>query len=158
MYACRVCGHVVNNLGGKRRHEAATGHHGWIDRWISKNPSEHRGRIAPGLGYSEIGSFVHEGREFKAGGAAVTDAHLIAYLGKDFTVTTWDGHVIGQYRVLSTWKTPRSMWSSTMSSVVVRLHDGRTYTGRSAGVGMTVKARRSKRWEKTRGFVPGRAP
>jgi hypothetical protein len=86
-------------------------------------------------------TFEHEGRTFEAGGAVVTPDRIIAYLGKDGVLTDWHGNKIGTYRVTSTWRTPASYVSSTMHQVYATV-DGVTYTGRSAGVGMSFKGRR----------------
>lgn len=82
-----------------------------------------------------------QGKSFTAGGAHQIGNRLVAYLGKAGTVTTWHGGPIGTYRTVSTWKTPRSYVSGTMSQVTV-LADGVYYTGRSAGVGMAFSGRR----------------
>ena len=89
-------------------------------------------------------TITHEGRSFTADGAVVTDARLIAYLGKDGVLTDWHGNQIGTYRTVSTWKTPHSFLSSTMSAVHARV-DGKTYKGRSAGEGMLFRGKLSAR-------------
>jgi hypothetical protein len=95
-------------------------------------------------GTTEIGIIAHEGREFSALGSVVTDTHVTAYLAKDNTLTKWNGEVIGTYRITRTWSTPRSFASSTMNQVYATVN-GRTYTGRSAGVGMIFRGRLSER-------------
>ena len=90
---------------------------------------------------AEVGIVTHEGREFAAFGYMRTPDRLVAYLHNDGTLTTWDGLTIGRYRVVSTWKTPRSYLSSTMSQIEATLLDGSKWTGRSAGVGMIYKAK-----------------
>lgn len=85
----------------------------------------------------------HEGREFTSGGAFVTPEYAVAYLGKDGVLTDWHGKPIGTYRVTSTWRTPRSFVSSTMSQVRATI-DGIVYHGRSAGVGMVFTGKRAK--------------
>jgi hypothetical protein len=90
---------------------------------------------------TEIGIVSHEGKEFSAFGYTRTPDTLVAYLHADKTLTTWDGLTIGRYRVVSTWSTPRSYVSSTMSQIEGTLLDGSKWTGRSAGVGMVYKAR-----------------
>jgi len=98
---------------------------------------------------TEIGVISHNGKEFMAYGFVRTPEngtklHLTAYLGKDQTVTKWDGTVIGKYHVSASWATPRSYVSSTMFQVVITLADGSVWTGRSAGVGMVVNAKPKK--------------
>lgn len=116
-----------------------------------------QGTIAPGSAFAEIGTITHEGREYAACGAYITDDRLVAYLhrppepgpyrrpriGDRGDVQTWDGTRIGDYVVSGVWSTPRSHTSSTRESVRIRLTDGRRYTGRSFGAGMIVHAKRA---------------
>lgn len=81
------------------------------------------------------------GKEFTSGGAVVTPAHCIAYLGANGVLLDWHGTKIGTYRITSTWETPGSCMSSHMHQVEARV-DGVTYTGRSAGVGMSFSGKR----------------
>lgn len=87
-------------------------------------------------------TFEHENRKFEAGGAVVTPDGIVAYPGKDSVLNDWHGRQIGTYRVLSTWKTPRSFYSSTMSSIEAFV-DGVRYVGRGAGVGIIFRGKRS---------------
>jgi hypothetical protein len=80
-------------------------------------------------------TIVHNGQSFTSGGAVITDNRIVAYLGKDKVLTDWHGSAIGTYRIVSTWKTPRSIVSSTMSAVHATVN-GKLYKGRSAGEGM----------------------
>src|SRR5438552_4232374 len=91
-------------------------------------------------GNVEVGIIVHAGREYSALGAVVTDTHVTAYLGKNGQLTNWNGETIGTYRITRTWRTPKSYVSETMSQVYATVN-GRTYTGRSAGVGMIFNGR-----------------
>jgi hypothetical protein len=84
-----------------------------------------------------------DGRKFSAGGAVVSSERIIAYLAKDGVLTDWHGKPLGTYRITSTWRTPRSYVSSTMSQVLA-IVDGIAYTGRSAGVGMAYVGRRKR--------------
>ncbi len=95
----------------------------------------------------ELGVVSHQGKDYVASGYTRDHAHLVAYLGKDGNLTKWDGTVIGSYRIVSTWKTPRSYVSSTMHQVEATLADSSVWTGRSAGVGMSysAKPKRTKR-------------
>jgi hypothetical protein len=85
--------------------------------------------------------FEHEGKHFCAGGAAVSDTHCIAYLSADNVLTDWHGQPIGTYRITRTWRTQRSYVSYVMHQVYATV-DGKTYTGRGAGVGMVFKGKR----------------
>lgn len=90
----------------------------------------------------------HAGRTFESGGAIISEQFIIAYLGKSSILTDWHGSPIGQYRILSTWKTPRSYISSTMHSVECFVN-GVRYVGRSAGEGMSIRAKLSPRQGRT---------
>jgi hypothetical protein len=91
-------------------------------------------------GNTEICIVIHNGREYVALGAVISDTHITAYLGKDGKLTNWRGDAIGTYRITSSWPTPRSYVSSTMNQVYATV-DGRTYQGRSAGVGMVFNGK-----------------
>lgn len=66
--------------------------------------------------------------------------YITAYLAKDGILTDWYGTPIGTYKIVSTWKTPRSYVSSTMNAVHATVA-GKVYKGRSAGVGMFFNGR-----------------
>lgn len=83
----------------------------------------------------------HEGKSFEAGGAVVTHDHIVAYPKADGVLGDWHGNPIGTWRATSTWRTPRSYMSSTMSQIEA-IVDGVTYTGRGAGEGMIFKGKR----------------
>lgn len=83
-----------------------------------------------------------EGRIFTADGARVTDSACAAYLGEAGQLTDCAGKVIGSYRITARWRTPRS-WVSSEQCQVRATIDGRTYNGRSAGVGMLFRGRRA---------------
>jgi hypothetical protein len=87
---------------------------------------------------------MHEGKTFEAGGAFVSPESIVAYLGDHCDLTDWHGRVIGSWRAVRTWSTPRSFMSSTMSQIEATV-DGIVYTGRSAGVGMVFKGKRKAR-------------
>lgn len=90
----------------------------------------------------------HEGRKFESGGAVVSEQFVIGYPGKFVTgvapLQDWHGKTIGTCCILSTWKTPRSFVSSTMSSIECWVK-GVRYVGRGAGEGMILRAKRSPR-------------
>lgn len=89
----------------------------------------------------------HEGQKFSASGAIVTDKFITAYIGKDGDLTDWHGKQIGRYRIISSWRTPRSFVSSHMHSVECFVN-GIRYVGRSSGTGMYIRAKRSPRqWD-----------
>ena len=100
----------------------------------------------------EVGIIVHEGREFASLGSIVDHerGYVVGYLklvdnpkpGESrHVLTSWEGRVIGTCRVISTWKTPRSWVSSTMSSYRATV-DGIEYHG--SGDGMLLRLRRCK--------------
>lgn len=82
-----------------------------------------------------------QGRTFESGGAYVDRDRIVAYLGPNGILQDWHGRPIGRWRALSTWKTPRSFISRTMSSVLATV-GGTTYVGRGAGEGMLFRGRR----------------
>lgn len=84
----------------------------------------------------------HNNKKFESGGAFITDMHIIAYLGNNGKLLDWHGSVIGTYRILSTWRTPRSFVSDTMSSIEAFVNRVR-YLGRGAGEGMIFRGKRS---------------
>jgi hypothetical protein len=88
-------------------------------------------------------TFEHEGRAFTAGGAYITDRHIIAYPKEDGILGNWRGDPIGTWKAVSTWKTPRSFMSSTMSQIEAVVN-GIRYTGRGAGIGMIFKGKSKK--------------
>ena len=107
--------------------------------------SQTQGTVAPGAAFAELATVVHEGREFIAGGAFVTDDRLIAYLNGpegNWIVQTWNGVRIGTACATTSWPMPRSWVGSRMYQVSIRLDDGRRYQGRSFGSNMSVRAKR----------------
>jgi hypothetical protein len=114
---------------------------------ISKNNTNvvtiENGTITPDSGDS-MENFIeqdctipHNGQAFTSGGAVVTDARIVAYLGEDGVLMDWCGHQIGTYRVVSTWKTPHmSSMMSAVHATVDATVDGKLYKGRSGGMGM----------------------
>ena len=63
-----------------------------------------------------------------------------AYVGKGGTITTFTGDVLGTATPTSTWKTPRSFVSQTMTQYRVTMA-GRAYTGRCGGEGLHIALR-----------------
>lgn len=102
----------------------------------------------------EIATIKHEGKEYSAMGAYISDNYVVGYISKAEPVenfphvtqhwlTTWQGEKIGRAYVVSTWRTPRSYLSSTMSQIEVNIA-GKMYTGRGSGVGMIWKGKAKK--------------
>jgi len=83
----------------------------------------------------------HEGKKFESGGAVVTPDHIVAYPKANGVLGDWHGKAIGTWRAISTWKTPRSFMSSTMSQIEANVN-GVVYTGRGAGESMIFKGKR----------------
>lgn len=82
----------------------------------------------------------HDGRKFTAGGAVISPQYIIAYPKEYGVLGNWHGETIGSWRAVSTWKTPHSYMSSTMSQIEAVVN-GITYTGRGAGIGMIYKGK-----------------
>ena len=94
----------------------------------------------------ELATVVHGGREFTNLGAVVSEKYVAGYLQMDRdshgeqlntvgNLTDWQGNVIGTYRIVKIWRTPRS-WVSDIMCAVHATVNGRLYKGRSAGTGM----------------------
>lgn len=83
----------------------------------------------------------HNGKQFEAGGAVITDQYCVGYLCEGNRLSDWHGNTIGNYIITATWKTPHSFVSSTMHQVQA-IVNGVAYTGRSAGVGRIFKGKR----------------
>lgn len=82
----------------------------------------------------------HDGQRFESGGAFVSPAFLIAYLGKNGVLSDWHGRRLGTYRITSTWR--MASWISRTMHQVEAAVAGVRYTGRSCGVGMIYRGRR----------------
>jgi hypothetical protein len=88
---------------------------------------------------TELGTFVHEGREFTSLGAMVTATHAAGYpkipeRSVTGTLLGWDGTILGSCRITASWKV-ESFIGSRMYQIEATI-DGRTYTGRGFGSGM----------------------
>lgn len=75
-------------------------------------------------------------------GSTLTVFGYIKGDGRQVDVTDWHGKKIGNGIRRSCWKTPRSYVSSTQCQYDVEI-DGKLYTGRSAGNGMSWAGRPS---------------
>lgn len=94
------------------------------------------------LPYVELDcKFDIDGKTYEAGGAVVTANFIVAYPGKAGVLNNWHGKPLGTWKATSTWPTPRSGYSPTMSHIEAVVA-GVTYTGRGAGVGMIFKGKR----------------
>jgi hypothetical protein len=85
--------------------------------------------------------FTFEGKEFESGGAVITPDYIVAYPVDDGKLADWHGNIIGAFRIVSKWRTPRSYVSSHMRQIEA-LVDGVYYTGRGTGKGMLYKGKR----------------
>lgn len=84
-------------------------------------------------GFAELGTIVHDGKEFTNLGASVDDQYAYVYVKDNGTVTDWHGNRLGTYRTLSTWRAIAPIGYAayyTMQAIRVRLEDGREYSGR----------------------------
>lgn len=89
-------------------------------------------------------TFEFDGKKFTEGGALVTDRCIIAYPKANGILGDWHGNEIGTWRIVSSWKTPRSFYSSTMHQIESTV-DGIVYTGRGAGTGMIYKGKAKRK-------------
>jgi hypothetical protein len=87
--------------------------------------------------------FEVEGHKYEADGAVVTPDRIVAYPGENGRLNDWHGNPIGTYRIVSTWRTPRSYVSSTMHQIEATVN-GIVYTGRGAGTGMIYTGKRKR--------------
>ena len=87
-------------------------------------------------------TITHNDQSFTAGGAIITDNHIVAYLGAHGVLTDWHGKPLGRYHIVSTWRTPRSYISGVMHAVHATVN-GKLYKGRSAGEGMSFMGKLS---------------
>ena len=86
--------------------------------------------------------FTIDGAAFESGGAIVTPDFITAYPEKNGMLMDWHGKVVlGTWRATSTWRTPHSYVSSTMSQIEARV-GGVIYTGRGAGAGIVFHGKR----------------
>ena len=86
-------------------------------------------------------TFTAEGRSYTSGGAFVSPERIIAYPKENGVLGDWHGNAIGTWKAVSTWKTPRSYMSSTMSQIEAVVN-GIKYTGRGCGIGMLYRGKR----------------
>jgi len=88
----------------------------------------------------------HEGKHFCAGGAIVTDKHLVAYPDKLNQLKDWHGNTIGTWTIVSSRPAIFFGYQSWQGSryyfMHARLTDGRMYSLRGFGVGMMAKGKR----------------
>jgi hypothetical protein len=104
----------------------------------------------------EIATIGHNGKEYSAMGAYISDDYVVGYISKAEPVegfpnmkpqhwlTTWEGEKIGRAYFVSTWRLSISSYiSSTMSQIEVNIA-GKVFTGRGYGVGMVWKGKAKK--------------
>ncbi len=88
----------------------------------------------------EIGTIMHEGKEFSAQGSVIDPASgvIIGY-PKGNQLTSWNGNIIEglSLQVVSTWKTPRS-WQSSTRHAYRASYQGKGYHGTGFGDGMSL--------------------
>ena len=87
-------------------------------------------------------SFDFQGKTYHARGAFVDDLRCVGYLGEDGKLYACNGKTLGTYRIIATWRMPRTCFISPYQYQVEAKVDGMTYTGRSFGKGMIFKGRR----------------
>lgn len=66
---------------------------------------------------------------------------FLGYLGNNGVLTDGHGVPLGTYRIVATWRLPRTAWVSTRMCQVEAVINGVTYTGRSPGIGMHYKGK-----------------
>lgn len=70
---------------------------------------------------------------------------VTGYMASDMaTVTDWHGTPLGKAKVIASWATPFSYVSERWFQVECTI-DGVTYTGRTAGEGMSYRGKRKVR-------------
>jgi hypothetical protein len=97
--------------------------------------------VRDGENMMETATITHNGNEYTAGGAMVTETHAVGYLARrvgfgksDYIITDWQGNEMGAAMIVAHWKI-NSYLSDCMMQVEARI-GGRWYTGRSTGEGM----------------------
>jgi len=81
------------------------------------------------------------GRTFDAGGAYVDDQFIIAYPVGGGILGNWHGGRMGTWRATSSWRV-QSHYGTHMYQIIATLDDGRIYTGRGFGEGMSFRGKR----------------
>ena len=83
-----------------------------------------------------------QGKKFEAGGAFVSETHIIAYPGKNGVLNDWHGNAIGTWKSVRSWKV-RSYVGTTMHQIEATVKNT-VYTGRGFGEGMIYKGKRKR--------------
>jgi hypothetical protein len=86
--------------------------------------------------------FGFQGKTYYAHGAFVDELRCVGYLGEDGKLYACNGKTLGTYRIIATWRMPRTCFISSNQHQVEAKVDGMTFTGRSFGKGMIFKGRR----------------
>lgn len=92
-------------------------------------------------------TFTHADQPFTAGGAVVTETHLLAYPGKNGVLNDWHGNPIGTYRVISSRPAiffGHRSWQGYRYFYMHAHVNGATYSLRGFGEGMIAKGKRLK--------------
>lgn len=124
---------------------------------------------------AEVGTIVHNGTEYAAMGASITDGRAVVYVGAclnpypgpmpgevamwragylvgrpgaygtRYAATTWDGTRIGELVEVASWRVPNGYTSGRLHAYQLTLSDGRRYAVRGSGPGMAASGRRMVR-------------
>jgi hypothetical protein len=119
--------------------------------WLPNPTSRSDTGTGPSGERVEVGTVVHEGREYRAYGMVIDHkrGRVTAYIGFDpdpngyYPVTTWDGEVIGRVRVVSSWSVPGPEGSRMYAyrGAIENI----PYSGRGQGPGMVAHFKRTRR-------------
>ncbi len=88
-----------------------------------------------------------EGKEFEAGGAFISDSHLVAYPAENGILKDWHGKQIGVYSILSSRRAVffgRESWQGSKYYYMRAKVNGKLYSLRGFGIGMFAKGKRIK--------------
>ncbi len=105
---------------------------------------------APTGAFVEVGTVTHHGRDFSALGSTVDldRGEVCGYVKRDASgvlyLSTWSGECLYiTLRPVSTWRTPRSFVSSTMTAYRAMFGDY-VWHGRGAGEGMFLRLKKGR--------------
>ena len=92
----------------------------------------------------ETATMHFQGRSFTAGGAVVTPDRIFAYTDGKGGLTDFEGHVLGTYRVTSTWR-QATRYNWTRMTAVVAYVNGQFWHGRQGDMGNLIRLRPYKK-------------
>lgn len=99
------------------------------------------------VGFAEVATITHNGRDFTSGGAYIDPDRAIGYpkfesdhIGASGVMQSWNGDTLGTASITSSWRI-NSHWAPRMFQIECVI-DGRTYTGRGMGSGMIWRGKR----------------